>query len=110
MLGVGLFFMGQFALFTYLRPFLETVTRVGAFSLSLILLAIGTAGFVGATATGWFLKKGVYRMLAIIPVLMAVIAATLGCRKKGIDMSEDHHAQITLAASLRAWCLRLAGM
>lgn len=77
MLGIGLFFMGQFALFTYLRPFLETVTRVDAPTLSLILLAIGAAGFVGATVIGWFLKKGLYRVLAIIPILMAVIAATL---------------------------------
>lgn len=28
MASVGLFFMGQFALFTYVRPFLESVTRV----------------------------------------------------------------------------------
>jgi predicted MFS family arabinose efflux permease len=77
MLGVGLFFMGQFALFTYLRPFLETVTRVGASTLSLVLLAIGLSGFVGATVIGWVLKNGVYRVLAIIPVLMAVIAAAL---------------------------------
>lgn len=77
MLGVGLFFMGQFALFTYLRPFLEGVTRVSASTLSLILLAIGISGFVGATVIGWFLKMGVYRMLAIIPVLMAIVAAAL---------------------------------
>lgn len=77
MLGVGLFFMGQFALFTYLRPFLETVTRVGASTLSLVLLAIGLSGCVGATVIGWVLKNGVYRVLAIIPVLMAVIAAAL---------------------------------
>ena len=77
MLGVGLFFMGQFALFTYLRPFLETVTRVGASTLSLVLLAIGISGFVGATVIGWVLKNGVYRVLAFIPVLMAVIAAAL---------------------------------
>ena len=38
MLAVALFFMGQFALFTYLRPFLETVTRVDVSTLSLILL------------------------------------------------------------------------
>ena len=77
MLGVGLFFMGQFALFTYVRPFLETATSVGASTLSLILLAIGVSGLVGATVIGWLLKKGVYRVLAIIPVLMAVIAAML---------------------------------
>jgi predicted MFS family arabinose efflux permease len=28
LLACGLFFMGQFTLFTYVRPFLETVTRV----------------------------------------------------------------------------------
>ena len=32
-LAVGLFFMGQFALFTYLRPFLETVTGVSVSTL-----------------------------------------------------------------------------
>ena len=77
MIAVGLFFMGQFALFTYLRPFLETVTRVGASTLSLILLAIGISGFAGATAIGGFLKRRVYPVLAIVPVLMAVIAAAL---------------------------------
>ena len=33
MAAVALFFMGQFALFTYLRPFLETVTRVNVSTL-----------------------------------------------------------------------------
>jgi predicted MFS family arabinose efflux permease len=77
MLAVGLFFMGQFSLFTYLRPFLETVTRVEVSTLSLILLILGVSGFIGATVIGWFLKRGVYRVLAIIPVLMAVIAGAL---------------------------------
>ena len=36
LLACGLFFMGQFALFTYVRPFLETVTKVNASILSLI--------------------------------------------------------------------------
>jgi len=40
MAGVSLFFMGQFALFTYLRPFLETVTHANASTTSLMLLAI----------------------------------------------------------------------
>src|SRR5882762_2767021 len=38
MVAVAFFFMGQFALFTYVRPFLETVTRVDASTLSLLLL------------------------------------------------------------------------
>lgn len=77
MAGCGAFFMGQFALFTYVRPFLETVTQVRVSTLSLILLVIGVAGFVGTTLIGMFLKRGLYGTLIIIPVLMAVIALTL---------------------------------
>ncbi|CAN5352555.1 MFS transporter [soil metagenome] len=77
MLAVGVFFMGQFALFTYLRPFLETVTRVDVSTLSLVLLTLGVAGFIGTTVIGRFLKIGFYGTLAIIPVLMAAIAITL---------------------------------
>lgn len=77
MLSVGAFFMGQFALFTYLRPFLETVTRVDVTTLSLILLVIGIAGFIGTTLISTFLKMGMYRTLVVIPVLMACIALAL---------------------------------
>nr|WP_254217722.1 MFS transporter [Burkholderia multivorans] len=73
----ALFFMGQFALFTYLRPFLETVAHVGATTLSLMLLITGIAGFVGTMLIGAFLKENLYRTLAIIPALMAVIAVAL---------------------------------
>jgi predicted MFS family arabinose efflux permease len=77
MAASALFFMGQFALFTYLRPFLEDVTGVGAGTLSLLLLLIGSAGFVGTTLIGRFLKESLYRTLAIIPALMALIATAL---------------------------------
>ncbi|HEX5842756.1 MAG TPA: MFS transporter [Pseudomonas sp.] len=77
MAACGAFFMGQFALFTYLRPFLETVTLVDATTLSLILLVIGVAGLAGTLLIGSLLKKGLYRTLMTIPVLMAVIALAL---------------------------------
>ncbi len=77
MLAVGLFFMGQFALFTYLRPFLETVTKVNVSSLSLILLLMGLGGLVGTMIIGTFLKMGFYRTLIFIPIMMAVIAVAL---------------------------------
>ena len=77
MLAVGLFFMGQFALFTYLRPFLETVTRVDVSMLSLMLLALGVAGFVGTTVVGLFVKRSLYGTLALIPLAMAAIAVAL---------------------------------
>src|SRR5690606_27411859 len=77
MAACGAFFMGQFTLFTYVRPFLETVTRVDVSTLSLILLAIGIAGFIGTAMIGTFLKGGLYRILIVIPVLMAAIALAL---------------------------------
>ncbi|THF29631.1 MFS transporter [Pseudomonas atacamensis] len=77
MLGAGLFFMGQFVLFTYLRPFLETVTRVDVSMLSIILLIIGVAGFIGTVVIGSVLKKGLYRVVITIPLLMAIIAVAL---------------------------------
>lgn len=77
MAACGSFFMGQFVLFTYIRPFLETVTRVDVATVSLVLLVIGVAGFAGTLLIGRFLGKGLYRTLVVIPVLMAVIAAAL---------------------------------
>jgi predicted MFS family arabinose efflux permease len=77
MLAVSLFFLGQFALFTYLRPFLESVTGVGVSTLSLMLLLVGVAGFIGTTAIGAFLENSLYRMLIAIPLLMAGIAVAL---------------------------------
>ncbi|CAI1850119.1 Purine ribonucleoside efflux pump nepI [Serratia quinivorans] len=77
LLACGLFFMGQFALFTYLRPFLEAVTRVDVSTLTLILLIIGVAGFIGTLFIGAFLKAGFYPTLIAIPLLMASIAGML---------------------------------
>jgi predicted MFS family arabinose efflux permease len=77
MLAVSVFFMGQFALFTYLRPFLEAVTHTGATMTSLMLLIIGVAGFIGTMLIGGLLKDGLYRTLIVIPLIMAAVAAAL---------------------------------
>ncbi|MGK3143571.1 MFS transporter [Pantoea sp. C2G6] len=73
----GLLFMGQFTLFTYLRPFLETVTQVEVSTLSLVLLTIGVAGFIGTLLIGVFLQRGFYPTLIAIPLIMAAIALLL---------------------------------
>ena len=57
MAAVSVFFMGQFTLFTYLRPFLETVTHAGTVTLSLLLLVIGVAGFAGTFLIGGVLER-----------------------------------------------------
>ena len=77
MAAVSLFFMGQFALFTYVRPFLETTTHVDTSTLSLVLLAMGVAGFVGTAAINWFIARNLYRTLIAIPLAMAVVALAL---------------------------------
>lgn len=77
MLAVGAFLMGQFMLFTFVRPFLETVTGVDVRMLSMILLVLGIAGFAGTVLIGEFLKAGLYRTLIVIPLIMAAIALAL---------------------------------
>ena len=77
MAAASLFFMGQFALFTYLRPFLETVTRVDVSTLSLMLLVLGVAGFIGTTLIGAVLKARMSPVLIAIPLIMATIAVGL---------------------------------
>ncbi|SDB18138.1 Predicted arabinose efflux permease, MFS family [Pseudomonas sp. NFACC23-1] len=77
MLAVSTFFMGQFMLFTYLRPFLETVTQVSVSMLSFMLLVIGVAGLLGTFLIGGCLKNNLYRTLIVIPLLMAAIAIAL---------------------------------
>jgi predicted MFS family arabinose efflux permease len=69
--------MGQFMLFTYLRPFLEAVSQVSAAMLSLILFVLGAAGLAGTFLIEGFLKKAMYRTLIAIPILMAGIALAL---------------------------------
>ncbi|WP_173861142.1 MULTISPECIES: MFS transporter [Pseudomonas] len=77
MAAVSVFFMGQFMLFTYLRPFLETVTHVSISMLSLMLLVLGLAGLAGTFLIEAFLKNGLHRTLIVIPILMAAIALAL---------------------------------
>ena len=77
MLAVSVFFMGQFMLFTYLRPFLESVTQVSVSLLSLMLLVLGMAGLAGTLLIERFLKRSLYPMLIAIPLLMALIALAL---------------------------------
>ncbi|MEA3140748.1 MAG: hypothetical protein QOK23_2917 [Gammaproteobacteria bacterium] len=77
MLAVALFFMGQFALYTYVRPFLETATRVDVSTLSLILLANGGAGLLGTYLIGLLLKTRLYGLLIVMPLVTAAIAVAL---------------------------------
>jgi predicted MFS family arabinose efflux permease len=87
MAAVSIFFMGQFALFTYLRPFLETVAGADVSTLSLILLAMGVSGFIGTVLIGRFLDKSLYATLVVIPALMALIALALTVFGSSVSVS-----------------------
>lgn len=75
MIGVMLTFSGAFAMFTYLRPFLETYTHVTLPQLSLLLLGLGMAGFIGTYGASALLKDHLYPLLRWLPLALA--AATL---------------------------------
>ncbi|MDN0085233.1 MFS transporter [Crenobacter sp. SG2305] len=94
MLGVMLTFAGAFATFTYLRPFLESYTRVNVAQLSLLLLALGLAGFIGTHGATALLKRYLYGLLWSLPLALAVV--TLGLVALG-------HWFWGVAAVLFAW-------
>ena len=77
MIAVTLVFMGQFALSTYMRPFLETVTHLSIDGISAYLLAIGIAGFIGTSSSGLFLKERLFAPLFIFQVILAIVVVAL---------------------------------
>ena len=75
MAAILLLFMGQFALFTYLRPFLETVAGFSVPQLSLAFLMMGLAGVAGTWCISRLLGTRLYSILIVIPLVMAALAA-----------------------------------
>ncbi len=75
--AVAMLFVGQFALFTYLRPFLEQVTHVSVVMLSVMLLIVGASGFVGTVLIGRFVVKRLFLTLWLLPLAMALVAIGL---------------------------------
>ena len=87
-------FMGQFALFTYLRPFLESVTRLNDAWLSLTLFILGITGFIGTFVVGKLLKRTLYPVLIFWPCLMAILA---------LGMITSGHERIETIALIGLW-------
>ena len=77
MAAVMLSFAGAFSTFTYLRPFLEVRTGVNVSQLSLLLLGLGLAGFVGTYGASRLLGQHLYRLLAGLPLALAVATLAL---------------------------------
>jgi len=71
-------FAGAFAMFTYLRPFLETITGVDVRTLSLLFLVLGCAGFIGTWAGGRLAEAHAVRIIQSVPVIMGLVTLGLG--------------------------------
>ncbi|BCH24341.1 MFS transporter [Mesorhizobium sp. L-8-3] len=77
MLAAMLIFTGHFAFFTYVRPFLETVTGVGIGGVSGILLGFGIANFLGTLLAGPLLERSLRMTLLSMPLLMGLLGLGL---------------------------------
>jgi len=77
MIAVTLVFTGHFAFFTYIRPFLETVTGVGVSTMSAILLGFGIANLLGTFLGGFLLERSLRLTLAAMPLLMGALGLVL---------------------------------
>lgn len=77
MAASSLSFMGQFSLFTYLRPYLETNSHVDVSVLSFMLLIMGVSGFFGTLIVGRFLKNSFNHTLISIPLSMGFVAVAM---------------------------------
>lgn len=74
MMGCVLAHTGQFALFTYIRPALESVASMDVDGLSLMLLGFGVANFVGTLLAGWLMERSLLATLVLMPALVGVAA------------------------------------
>jgi predicted MFS family arabinose efflux permease len=77
MVGVMLTFGGAFSAFTYFRPFLENYTRVTVPQLSLVLLGLGAAGFLGTYSASALVGQHLYPLMRILPLVLAAVTLLL---------------------------------
>ena len=77
MAATGFAFMGQFALATYIRPFLEAATGLGTEALSLVLLGLGLGGLGGTLVAGPAIRRSLGTVLVAIPLTLLGLAIAL---------------------------------
>ena len=74
-IGIGMFavllvFAGHFTFFTYIRPFLETVTGVGVDGVTAILFGFGLANFLGTYLVAFVIQRSLRLALILLPLIM----------------------------------------
>ncbi|MFC3061504.1 MFS transporter [Paenirhodobacter populi] len=101
MAAVLLVFAGHFTFFTYIRPFLETVTGVGIDGVTAILFGFGIANFAGTYLVAYAIRWSLRATLMLLPLIMgglAVLLVTFG----GVTVLD--------AALIAVWGLFFAGV
>ena len=77
LIAVALVFTGHFALFTYVRPYIEVVTHAGVSAVSGVLLGFGIANFFGAYLGGLMIARSMRLTLIVTPVVMGMVGLAL---------------------------------
>ena len=77
MLATLFVFMGYATFFTYLRPFLETITGINVNALTTVLLGFGLANLAGTVLARHLLSRNLGRSLVLMPLLMGLVVAGL---------------------------------
>lgn len=70
-------FGGHFAFFTYLRPFLETVTLVDVNTISIMLFGFGLATVVGTSVSGSLIARSLRATLGLVPLTLGLLAIAM---------------------------------
>ncbi|MCD0486391.1 MFS transporter [Streptacidiphilus sp. ASG 303] len=78
LLGAALIFLGHFAAYTYLTPYLEDRAHFGPAAVTAVLLAYGAAGLAGNFAAGAAIGRSPRTVHVAATALVAAVAALLG--------------------------------
>jgi predicted MFS family arabinose efflux permease len=75
--AVALVFTGHFMLFTYVRPYIETVTNAGISAVSGLLLGFGVANFLGTNLGGLMVERSMRLTLVLTALVMGAVGLLL---------------------------------
>jgi predicted MFS family arabinose efflux permease len=69
-IATAFIFVGQFAAYTYITPFLIEVSRMNAPTVTVLLLAYGATGFIGNIVGAWGAARNVRAAVAVTAVVL----------------------------------------
>jgi predicted MFS family arabinose efflux permease len=70
LVATAFIFVGQFAAYTYITPFLVEVSRMNAPTVTVLLLAYGATGFIGNIVGAWGAARNVRAAVAVMAVVL----------------------------------------